>query len=172
MSSLVIDNNFKNIKNTLEETEFEEFINKIRDSNEQVVRDEKQDHSKSTLSIDSYDSSLSLKRDFNETFNNLEKSNYSQEFEDTLSLNSQQGSEVSSDLTVIGFRVCTANNFRFDNMSSWFNKNVSIIRDSQLDDIKVKLNELMRDIILKDLKLRNLRENVNVDKISIPYENV
>ena len=85
-------------------------------------------------------------------------------------MHSSQSYDTSHELTVIGFKVCTVNSFKLNFESpNWFN-DMKTICDDKID--KIRLSDLKRNDILKDLRLRNIIEHKNIDKISLPYENV
>ncbi len=72
----------------------------------------------------------------------------------------------SDELQVTGFRSCSADFFELKKEAKWFYKN------SVVYEVRVKLEELYRSQVLRDLKLRNIRENMCVDKVSVMYQNV
>ena len=80
---------------------------------------------------------------------------------------------LSTDVTVIGFKMCAASSFQLDTRvaSNWLGNSKSV-QDGKIEEVTVKLNDLKKSLVLRDLKLRNMREHRNVDKISVNYVNV
>ena len=80
---------------------------------------------------------------------------------------------LSTDVTVIGFKMCAASSFKLDTRvaSNWLGNSKSV-QDGKIEEVTVKLNDLKKSLVLRDLKLRNMREHRNVDKISVNYVNV
>lgn len=157
MTTLVLENNYENVSIQLLDTGFDDYIDKIKQINTDVEQ----------ASIHGFEYNESIA---NSSFNEDSIQVDSTSINDQISLYSSQSYDTRNELTVIGFKVCTVNNFKLNFESpNWFN-DIKTIFDDETD--KMKLNDAKRNAVLKDLRLRNIREHWNIDKISSPYENV
>lgn len=165
----LINNDFTNLLRISEESTrtFDDYIEKYKEGEEEVQDIQLKESRTDTMQ--------SVSTEMSETMTTSTLSEYQLE-EDEKSIVSSHSYEPGvlggKDLAVIGFKVCTANNFTLDMKApNWFNNSKSVV-DGKTEEVLVKLNDLKRNVILKDLRIRNIRETCNIDKISVDYENV
>jgi hypothetical protein len=154
-SSLIDDKSNKSLLSTNEDLEKYRSSSKLSD-----------------VSSDSMNTSLS-----SEMFSSILKDR------DSKSQSHSYASESSEELTDVTFRICCASSCILNSDSipiNWLSinskeENGKPLNDNEgeMHDIKLfELNSEWRNNVLNELKKRNLREFGNVDKISVPYENV
>lgn len=167
----LINNDYNSLLRISEESTrtFDDYIEKYKEGKEEEEVEDME------LKESRTDTMQSVSTEMSETMTASTLSEYQLE-EDEKSIVSSQSYEPGvlggQDLTVIGFKVCTANNFTLDMKApNWFNNSKSVV-DGKTEEVLVKLNDLKRNVILKDLRVRNIRETCNIDKISVDYENV
>ena len=151
LNGLIIKNEFSVVLESIDNLSIDKYIDKYKT----VETNSTETISASLLSNQSWDSS-----------NSLEQSSSLQEDETNFY---EEENIVETDLVVIGFKLCTANSFQLDQnrVPIWFSSG-DFIQDGKINNGTTEV----RNLILNNLKLRNLREHCHVDKITFPYENV
>jgi hypothetical protein len=138
---------FEDVTASLEQVGFEEFIGEIKERSSREERLWREERAESAVSA-STSCSLDLAERLDES-------------------GCRESAERGSvEVRVAGLSGCAAGGFELEREARWFYKNTT------LDEAKARLDDLKRSLVLRDLRLRNIRESESVDKVSVVYQNV
>jgi len=138
---------FKDVTASLEQVGFEEFIGEIKERSSREERSWREERAESAVSA-STSCSLELAECLDES-------------------GCRESAESGPvEVRVAGLSWCAAGGFELEREARWFYKSAA------LDEAKARLDDLKRSLVLRDLRLRNIRESESVDKVSVVYQNV